>query len=338
MRRFVYGLLGTVFLMGQATAAESCKNPQDRDIFELAALKSEAMVLATSCHEEERYNAFVQRFKAALQANEHAFDAYFKREFGRSAQTEHDAYVTNLANAQSDVGLKEGTDFCPHTEAMFDEVMAVPTAQELPEYAAGKDLVPANLGDCVAPEPVASRSRAASSHTAVKHAQAGGVGARRRRPRRRSTFRDGDGDAQRGVAGHQLDHEAVVAGEAGIRRVVDARLVADRVDVDLAVVRRRGQQADRERVRPGLCDADAAPAAVIADGHRNRGFLTVAHGYRRHGAQPGAPREVAGVKPRAGGGPGRRAALDETSGSDGGKRPRGTAREKGPSGQGCLAS
>ncbi len=169
MRRLAYGLLGTAFLMGQAMAAENCKTQQDRDIFELAALKSEAMVLATSCHEEERYNAFVQRYKAVLLANEHAFDAYFKREFGRSGQAEHDSYITSLANAQSDVGLKEGTDFCPHSDAIFDEVMAVPSPQDLPEYAAGKDLVPANLGDCVAPEPVASRSRVATTHKQTKN-------------------------------------------------------------------------------------------------------------------------------------------------------------------------
>ncbi len=165
----MYGLLGTAFLMGQATAAENCKSPSDREIFELAALKSEVMVLATSCHEEERYNAFVQHFKATLQANEHAFDAYFKRTFGRSGQTEHDSYVTSLANAQSDVGLKEGTDFCPHTDAIFDEVMAVPSPQNLSEYAAGKDLVPANLGACVGPEAPAPRSRATATHKAAKN-------------------------------------------------------------------------------------------------------------------------------------------------------------------------
>jgi hypothetical protein len=169
MRRLVYGLLGTAFLIGQATAAENCKNPSDRDVFQLAALKSEAMVLAESCHEEERYNAFIQRYKAVLLENEHAFDAYFKRVFGRSGQAEHDAYITSLANAQSDVGLKEGTDFCPHTEAIFDEVMAVPSAQNLVEYAAGKDLLPANLGGCVAPEPVASRSRATATHKGSKN-------------------------------------------------------------------------------------------------------------------------------------------------------------------------
>ncbi len=158
MRRLVCGFLGTALLMGQATAAETCKTKEDREVFDLAALKSEVMVLATSCHQEDRYNAFVQRYKAVLQANEHSFDAYFKRVFGRSGQSEHDAYITSLANAQSDVGLQEGTDFCPHTVVIFDEVMAIPNPQELTYYAAGKDLVPENLGACVEPQAVASRT------------------------------------------------------------------------------------------------------------------------------------------------------------------------------------
>jgi hypothetical protein len=169
MRRLVCGLLGTALLMGQATAAETCKSAADRETFDIAALKSEVMVLATSCHQEDRYNAFVQRYKAVLMANEHAFDAYFRRVYGKSAQSEHDSYITSLANAQSDVGLQEGTDFCPHTAAIFDEVMAIPSGQDLDHYAAGKDLVPANLGACVEPQAVATRAAAKATRTTAKH-------------------------------------------------------------------------------------------------------------------------------------------------------------------------
>jgi hypothetical protein len=153
--------------MGQATAAETCKSAADRETFDIAALKSEVMVLATSCHQEDRYNAFVQRYKSVLMANEHAFDAYFKRVYGKSGQTEHDSYITSLANAQSDVGLQEGSDFCPHTAAIF--VMAIPSGADLDHYAAGKDLVPANLGACVEPQVMATRAVAKTTHTTAKH-------------------------------------------------------------------------------------------------------------------------------------------------------------------------
>jgi len=171
MRRLMYGLLGTTLLFGSAGAAETCSSPSDQQIFDLAALKSEMMVLATGCHEDQRYNAFIQRYKTALLANEQSFDAYFKRVYGKRGQSEHDSYITSLANEQSDVGLKQGTDFCPHTEVIFDEAMAVPNAQDLVRYAAGKDLIPATLGACVgstAPV-VKARATTTASHHAPKH-------------------------------------------------------------------------------------------------------------------------------------------------------------------------
>jgi hypothetical protein len=167
MRRLASGLLGAVLVFGQAQAADKCASQSDRETFDLAALKSEMMVLATSCHQEDRYNAVIQRFKPELMANEKTFDSYFKRTFGRSGQSEHDSYVTSLANAQSDVGLKLGTDFCPHSSVIFDEALAVPNGKDLVQYAAAKDLIPPTLGSCIGPAPVVKAS--SSSRTAKKH-------------------------------------------------------------------------------------------------------------------------------------------------------------------------
>jgi len=165
MRRLAFGLLGSALIFGQAQAADKCASQGDRETFDLAALKSEMMVLATSCHQEDRYNAVIQRFKPELLANEKVFDAYFKRVYGRGGQSEHDAYVTSLANAQSDVGLKQGMDFCPHTDVIFDEALAVPNGKDLVQYAAAKDLIPESLGPCVGPVAV---TRASATHTTKK--------------------------------------------------------------------------------------------------------------------------------------------------------------------------
>ena len=125
-------------------AASRCA---DESVFNIEALKSEMMVLATACHDDSQYNAFITRFQPELIANEHQLDAYFKREYGRQGQVQHDSFITNLANAQSDVGLKQGTDFCPRNATLFQEAMAV-NSTELPSFAAGKDLVPASLETC----------------------------------------------------------------------------------------------------------------------------------------------------------------------------------------------
>lgn len=139
----------------------------DDAVFNIEALKSEMMVLATACHDDSQYNAFINRFQPELMSNEHALDAYFKREYGRAGQVQHDAFITNLANAQSDVGLKQGTDFCPRNATLFQEAMAV-TSNELPSFAAGKDLVPASLPTCATAAPVHEPVRRVVHRTTAK--------------------------------------------------------------------------------------------------------------------------------------------------------------------------
>jgi hypothetical protein len=168
MRRMFHGLLAAGLLVSPyAQAAELCSNPADQTVFDLAALKSELMVLATGCKDSDNaYNAFVNRYKPELGANDHALATYFKRAYGRNAQREQDAYVTNLANSQSQHGVHQGSDFCPRTSAIFREVMTLRDGKDLPEFAAGKDLIPDELGACVpAPTPTRATASTRNSHS-----------------------------------------------------------------------------------------------------------------------------------------------------------------------------
>lgn len=170
MRPLFHGLLAAgLFASTYAQGAEQCSNPSEQTVFDLQALKSELMVLATGCQSHDAdYNAFVNRYKSELGANEQALTAYFRHAYGRNAQREQDSYVTNLANAQSMTGTHQGSEFCPRTEAIFHEVMALRDGKDLPEYAAGKALIPNELGAC-ATSPVTKASvRTASSHSAHK--------------------------------------------------------------------------------------------------------------------------------------------------------------------------
>jgi hypothetical protein len=135
-------------LAQQSGAIAACLSPSDETAFEIEALKSEMMVLATGCHDDDQYNAFVRHFQPDLQSGERRIDAYFRRTYGARGQQEHDAYVTSLANAQSDLGLALGSDFCSRNAAVFSEAMSLPTTSDLPAYAAGKAIVPTSLGTC----------------------------------------------------------------------------------------------------------------------------------------------------------------------------------------------
>ena len=133
-----------------ARAAVPCPSPA---VLDVAALQSELMVVATTCHENSGYNAFMQRYRPYLLRTEQDLSAYFRRAYGRAGQQRHDAFVTSLANAQSDVGLRQGSDFCARNQTLFQEVQALRSTKQLPLYAAGKDVLPADVLSCAATEP-----------------------------------------------------------------------------------------------------------------------------------------------------------------------------------------
>lgn len=152
MHRFAYlatGLLALGALTVQANAQMQCLSPSQRAMFDVQALRSELMVLATGCNgDDHAYNAFIERYKPALMANEHEIDAYFRHRYGRRGQSEHDSFVTNLANDQAARASQLGSEFCPRNGEIFHEVMALDHSGQLPSFAAGQALFPDSMGVC----------------------------------------------------------------------------------------------------------------------------------------------------------------------------------------------
>jgi hypothetical protein len=173
MRTLFSGLLAVGLLTSQMAAAENCARPADKSAFDVAGLKSQLMVTAITCEVTERYNAFILRYRPHLLAQEKVLNAYFSRSFGKRGQAEHDNYITSLANSQSENGLKAGTQFCSQNIAMFDEVMALHSAVELPDYAANKNPnQPITLVACATAAP--------TTRTPIRQASAAGPATRTR--------------------------------------------------------------------------------------------------------------------------------------------------------------
>ncbi len=131
-----------------ALAVHRCPAEADQQLFELVALKTELMVVATSCRQEDRYNAFVTRFRPQLAEA----DRSIMRHFGGRGRRNWDSYITALANGRADLAQALGTDFCPRNSGVFNEVMAL-EGNDLRAYAAGKDMIPPVPGGCEAPPP-----------------------------------------------------------------------------------------------------------------------------------------------------------------------------------------
>lgn len=160
MRRFLTSLAVATLLSGQVQAAV-CLQPNDHVALDVIALKTQLMVTALTCQADERYNAFVRKYQPDLQREDRSLNTYFSRSYGRSATKQRDDYVTQLANSQSQVGLRQGSYFCEQNLGTFDEVMALKTHSELQDYAAGRaGAQPISTVSCgSAPERPATRRR-----------------------------------------------------------------------------------------------------------------------------------------------------------------------------------
>ncbi|GAN55534.1 hypothetical protein [Tanticharoenia sakaeratensis] len=135
-----------------AAFAAGCGSNSAHEAFDVQGLKSELMVTALSCSAQDRYNAFVEKFRPKLLSEDAELNGYFRSAYGRNAQREHDDYITQLANVQSEGGLRAGTIFCMQRVAMFDEVNALEDGADLSHYAEAKDIVqPASFETCAAP-------------------------------------------------------------------------------------------------------------------------------------------------------------------------------------------
>jgi hypothetical protein len=159
MRRHLSFVAAAIMIVQPALAAPRCAAPADQAMFEVAALKSELMVLAVGCQRGEQYNAFVTRYRPSLVEVDKHLTAYFRRAHGARGQTEADRFGTDLANAQSTHASSLGGDFCPRNSMIFAEVMALPNAADLANFAAGKALIPASLTTCLPPPAPARPSR-----------------------------------------------------------------------------------------------------------------------------------------------------------------------------------
>jgi hypothetical protein len=91
-----------------------------------------------TCHTRDQYNALIPRLRPALATKEKNLSAFFKRAYGRRGQTEHDKYITELANLQSQLALKSGDRFCSMNASMFDQVMPLSSVRQLAAYAQSK--------------------------------------------------------------------------------------------------------------------------------------------------------------------------------------------------------
>lgn len=160
LRKWCRFATGLALLASTASFAKApCGESPTHEAFNVQGLKSELMVTALSCSAQDRYNAFVNRFRPRLAEEEARLDRYFKTNYGRAASRQRDDYVTQLANVQSKGGLDAGTVFCAQRLQMFDEIDALKDGADLSHYAEGKDILqPESFESCSGPRKTSTRA------------------------------------------------------------------------------------------------------------------------------------------------------------------------------------
>ena len=154
MRVMLTGLVAAALLGGPLQAAQ-CLRPNDLVALDVTALKTQLMVTALTCQANDKYNAFITKYKTDLQREDKSLNAYFSRAYGRSASKQRDDYVTQLANSHSQIGVKQGSLYCAQNVDAFDEVLALRSNAELTDYAAGRTTAqPIELATCGPEQPV----------------------------------------------------------------------------------------------------------------------------------------------------------------------------------------
>ncbi|WP_158801767.1 MULTISPECIES: hypothetical protein [unclassified Acidisoma] len=140
MRRLIAGLMATALLMpGVASAA--CLKTYEGTALNVAGLKSQLMVTALSCDTRDRYNTFILAFRPTLMSEDNALNSYFSHHYRHNWRSEHDAYITQLANVQSEAGIKQGTLFCQQNVGLFDQVAKFRTGTQMAEFANNAPLI-----------------------------------------------------------------------------------------------------------------------------------------------------------------------------------------------------
>lgn len=131
--------------------AQGCVRPAERSAVDLRAVQSQLMVAAIACGRSEDYNQFVRRHQNELGAAHRTVFGVFRRAHGAQAQRQYDAYITNLANAQSQEGIRQGSHFCRDVGPLFQAALAAPNSSAVAALASEHRIVnPLPIADCPA--------------------------------------------------------------------------------------------------------------------------------------------------------------------------------------------
>lgn len=141
--------------VAEVISPSGCVPEAAQHAFEVTALKSQLMVAALSCRQDSQYNSFIERNRPHLVSHDQTLMAWFRRTYGGQGVRRFDDFITSLANAQSQEGIRQGTSFCGNMTPFFAEVSNVRTSDAMVTLASSKEFGAPRTQACPAATPPA---------------------------------------------------------------------------------------------------------------------------------------------------------------------------------------
>ena len=120
--------------------AQGCVQPNERQAFDMRVLQSQLMVAALSCGRDNDYNAFVRKYQRDLSGSYSTLQSHYRRS-GANGQRDMDQFITQVANAHSQDGIRQGSLFCANVTPLFALAMAQPNAAALSEVLVERNVL-----------------------------------------------------------------------------------------------------------------------------------------------------------------------------------------------------
>jgi len=145
----IFGLLvAGAIAVSSATivASAAASEPLDHTAVHTRKLQTELMVSALYCGQQARYNAFVHRFEGELVSSGQQLKALFVSRHGAArAVPMLDAFLTRLANQESQRRLTLGSRYCHDARDLFTRVLRLPN-RNLIAFASDRAATPLPQG------------------------------------------------------------------------------------------------------------------------------------------------------------------------------------------------
>lgn len=125
-------LAAIAFVAGLAVSSAAhaslpnCASDVERQAMMVRGLQSYLMMAGVACNQADAYNRFVQTNQAELSAQGTALKGYFRRVYGGNYESHLNDFITEIANAWSQVHMSNMSNYCKSTWEMMYRLEKTP--------------------------------------------------------------------------------------------------------------------------------------------------------------------------------------------------------------------